>query len=105
MKWNNRTVTLVRPGRTTKDSEIAPNPWKGFIPALYGSAFAVPDDSEYACSGGWTIFGGEEDLEAFLLCEHGLEGTSWPGKHSALIVYGPDFILNRNKEGMFLSVK
>ena len=105
VKWNNRTVTLVRPGRTTKDSEIAPNPWKGFIPALYGSAFAVPDDSEYACSGGWTIFGGEEDLEAFLLCEHGLEGTSWPGKHSGLIVYGPDFILNRNKEGMFLSVK
>lgn len=105
VKWNNRAVTLVRSGHTTKDKDIAPNPWKGFIPALYGSAFAVPDDSSCACSGGWTIFGGEEDLEAFLLCEHGLEGVSWPGKHSGLIIYGPDFIINRDKEGTFLSVK
>lgn len=105
VKWNNRAVALARSGHSTKDRDIAPNPWGGFIPTLYGSAFAVPDDSSYACSGGWMIFGGEEDIEAFLLCEHGLEGFSWPGKHSGLVIYGPGFILNKDKEGTFLSVK
>lgn len=105
VKWNNRAVSLVRPAHGAKDSEIGPNPYRGFIPALYGSAFAIPDDSSCACSGGWMVFGGEEDLQAFLLCEHGLEKSSWPGKHTGLTVYGPGFLMNRDKEGMHLNVK
>ena len=104
VKWNNRAVSLVKAGRGNHTQEAAPNPWRGFVPALYGSAFAIPDDSSYACSEGWYIFGGEDDLEAFLLCEHGTEG-SWPSKHTSLVVYRPGMMLDWDKEGIFLNIK
>ena len=104
VKWNNRAVSLVKAGRGDRTQEAAPNPWRGFLPALYGSAFSIPDDSSYACSEGWYIFGGEEDLEAFLLCDHGIEG-SWPSKHTNLVVYKPGMMLDWNKEGVFLNIK
>lgn len=103
VKWNNRSVNLVRCGKS-RQQDIAPNPYRGFVAALYGSAFAINDDSSYACSGGWMIFGGEEDLEAFLNCEHGVEGTKWPGKDCKAIVFKPGFLFCWNKKEITLNV-
>lgn len=105
VKWNNRAVSLVRPAKAAKDMAIEQNPYKGFIPALYGQSFAINDESCYACSGGWIIFGGEEDLEAFINCEHGLEGSGWPGKHARAIVLSPSFLLCWNSDGIQLNNK
>lgn len=100
IKWNNRSVSLVRTGKQVKDSGISQNPYRGFIPALYGSSFAINDDTCFVCSEGWMVFGGEEDLEAFLNCSHGLEGRSWPGKHARAVVLTPAFMFNWDKDGM-----
>ena len=105
VKWNNRAVCMVRAANGGQTQETAPNPWRGFVSALYGSAFAIPDDSGYAVIDGWYIFGGENDLEALRLCEHGPEGASWPSKHTSLIVYRPSFMLDWDKDGIFLNIK
>lgn len=105
VKWNNRAVTLVRTGKSAKEQEIETNPWRGFIPALYGSAFAINDDSCVVRSGNWTIFGGEDDLQAFLGCDHGVEKFSWPGKHSRLVIFKPGTMLSWGKDGIYVTVR
>lgn len=100
VKWNNRMVSLVRPAKAPKDKAIEQNPYRGFIPALYGQAFAINDDSCCAYSGGWIIFGGEEDLEAFINCDHGLEGAGWPGKRIRAVVLSPSFLLCWDSDGI-----
>lgn len=103
VKWNNRSVCLVRSPKV-KQQDIAQNPYRGFVPALYGSAFALADDSSYACAGGWMIFGGEEDLEAFLNCDHGAERLRWPGRHCKAIVFNTNFLFCWDKDGIYLNV-
>lgn len=102
VKWNNRSVSLVRCAKA-RQQEIAQNPYRGFVPALFGSAFAISDDSSYACSDGWMIFGGEEDLEAFLNCDHMIM-KKWPGRNCRAIVFKPDMTFCWDKKEIYLNV-
>ncbi|MCR4860355.1 MAG: hypothetical protein K5910_06810 [Bacteroidales bacterium] len=98
-----QSVALVRPGRTVEDSAPAENPWRGFLPLLYGSAFSLPDDSCSAAYGGWYIYGSEASVQAFLDAERPEgAGIKWPGRSCRFIVYKPDKTLAWDKKGIRL---
>ncbi len=97
-------LTLVRPARAAADQEPANNPWRGFLPVLYGNAFSLADDSCYAVWGGWYLFGSEEAIRAFSEAERPEESRlKWPGKGCRFILYEPDKTLAWGKKGMKLT--
>ena len=99
-------VTLVRPGRAVSASEPAPNPWRGFLPALYGSAFTLADDSFTAAYGGWYLYGSEQSVRAFIETERPEEtdaAPKWPGKGCRAIIQEPDKTLTWGKKGIHLT--
>ena len=97
-------LTLVRPARAVDDSAPAPNPWPGFLPALYGSAFALADESCTAAFGGWYLYGSEAALRAFLDAERpDGAGPRWPGRGCRVLVYQPDKTLAWDKKGIKLT--
>lgn len=98
-------VTLVRPGKSVPDREMAENPWRGFLPALYGSAFALEDDSFAASLGGWHIYGSEAAVQAFLNAERpAAPAVRWPGKGCRFIIYESGKTLAWGKKGIKLNV-
>ncbi|MCR5351834.1 MAG: hypothetical protein K6E35_05020 [Bacteroidales bacterium] len=97
-------VALVRPGKSASEHELEENPWRGFLPALYGSAFALPDDSCTACSRGWQIYGSPESVSAFIGAQRPDAEPEWPGRACRLVVYQPDKTLAWGKKGINLSL-
>ena len=99
-----RTLVLVRPGKAVADRAPGENPWRGFIPTLFGSAFALTDDSCEAAKDGWYIYGSPADVQAWL--DAGRPETSarkWPGKGCRFIVYEPEKTLAWGKKGLHLT--
>lgn len=97
-------VTLVRPARAMQDHEPGENPWRGFVPALYGSVFALADDSVSAALGGWYIYGSEAAVQAFLDASRLLEPTAkWPGKGCRFAIQVNDKTLAWDKKGIRLT--
>jgi hypothetical protein len=97
-------VSLVRPAKAPQDREPGENPWRGFVPALYGSVFALADDSVSAALGGWYIYGSEAAVQAFLDASRQLEPASkWPGKGCRFALQVNDKTLAWDKKGMKLT--
>ena len=97
-------VTLVRPARPATEREPYENPWRGFLPALYGNAFALADDSCTACSRGWQIYGSPEAVDAFIAAERpGEPVLDWPGKSCRFIIHQPGKTLAWGKKGIKLT--
>ena len=79
------------------------NPRRGFLPALYGNAFALADDSCTACSRGWQIYGSPEAVEAFIAAERPEDPVlNWPGKGCRFIIHQPGKTLAWGKKGIKL---
>lgn len=95
-------VVLVRPAKAATERECTDNPWRGFLPALYGNAFALADDSCTACSRGWQIYGSPDAVRAFIDAPRPETAPDWPAKSSRLIVYQPDKTLAWGKKGIRL---
>ena len=96
-------VTLARAGKTVADRAPEENPWQGFLPALYGSAFALPDDSVSAVRDGWYIYGSLTAVQAFLDAERPENGFArWPGKGCRFVLYEPEKTLAWDKKGIKL---
>ena len=96
-------VSLIRPGKSIEDSEPAENPWRGFLPALYGSAFALPDDSVTASFGGWYIYGSDAAVRAFIEAERPEgAGIKLPARGCRVLVYEPQKTLAWGKKGIKL---
>jgi len=93
-------VVLVRPAKPATERECTENPWRGFLPALYGNAFALADDSCTACSHGWQIYGSPDAVRAFIDVMNPA-GNS-PVKGSRLVVLQPDKTLAWGKKGISL---
>lgn len=93
-------VVLVRPAKAATDREPCENPWRGFLPALYGKAFSLADDSCTACANGWQIYGSPDAVRAFIdaMCPPGKD----PVKGFRLIVLQPDKTLAWGKKGIYL---
>ena len=92
-------VVLVRPAKPATERECTENPWRGFLPALYGNAFALADDSCTACSHGWQIYGSPDAVRAFIDV---MGPTGNATVHSRLVVLQPDKTLAWGKKGISL---
>ncbi len=106
VRFDSGTVLLVRPARAATEHEPAENTRRGFIPALYGSAFTLADDSTTAQFGGWHVFGSEADVRAFLEAERpGKEEPriELPGKGCRFLLYEPDKTLAWGRKGISLT--
>ena len=98
-----RAVALVRPAKPATEREPYENPWRGFLPALYGDAFALVDDSCTACSRGWQIYGSPEAVAAFIDAVRPEEAAfAWPGKGCRFVIYQPGKTLAWGKKGIKL---
>ena len=95
-------VILVRPGKAVADRPAGENPWRGFIPTLYGTAFALADDSCEAARDGWYVYGSKEGVQAWLDAERPETARKWPGKGCRFIIYEPDKTLAWGKKGLRL---
>ena len=96
-------VALVRPAKPATEREPYENPRRGFLPALYGNAFALADDSCTACSRGWQIYGSPEAVEAFIAAERPENPVlDWPGKGCRFIIHQPGKTLAWGKKGIKL---
>ena len=96
-------VTLVRPAKPATEREPRENPWRGFLPALYGDAFTLVDDSCTACSRGWQIYGSPEAVTAFIEAARPEEAAfEWPGKGCRFVIYQPGKTLAWGKKGIKL---
>ena len=65
-RWDGREVQLVRGSSKVRKSEPSDNPYPGFVPALFGDAFRIADESCCASAAGWTAIGSSEDVSAWL---------------------------------------
>ena len=92
-------VVLVRPAKPATERECTENPWRGFLPALYGNAFALADDSCTACSHGWQIYGSPDAVRAFI---DAMAPTGNAPVHTRLVVIQPHKTLAWGKKGIGL---
>ena len=95
-------VAAVRPADSPENALPAENPWRGFIPALYGKAFSLPDDSVCAAVSGWIICGSDEAVRDFMAAQTLLLETDWPRKGDHIVIYKSGTILCWNKKGISL---
>ena len=64
VRWEGREVLMLRPEKRPKSVQDAQNPCPGFVPALFGSAFTIADDSCMGAYGDWLVYGSAEDVDA-----------------------------------------
>lgn len=80
VRWDDKEVLLLRSAKKKRSSEPAENPFPGYIPALFGEAFRLQDDSFTAVAGAWTAFGSETAVSAWLESVKCREFKELPGK-------------------------
>lgn len=97
-----RKIVAVRPSKAPADSPVADNPWRGFVPALYGNAFELTDDSSCAATGGWLIYGKAEDLEQFIAAQVRPFEKNWPRKGIHIVMYKSGNMICWGKKGIDL---
>jgi len=101
-KWEDRQILLVRPKKAGDDSEIKENPYKGFIPLLYGDVFKIEDDSYHTTFSSWHLFGSKDDLESFINYPGRILNTDWHEKKCHLTLLHKDNVLCWNKNEISL---
>lgn len=97
--WNNRKVLLVRPAKSPESMDIEPNPYAGFVAALYGNAFTTENDLYHASAGHWIISGSEPDVETYINSTSFLQEQGWPSKDTKFVVYRPGDMVSWTKKG------
>lgn len=97
VQWDSSTVALVRAARTFPAREIGTNDNPGFIPALFGSAFSIQDDSFCAYRDGWFVVGSETDVAKFLGAVR-FEDFNWPARLLKFMIYTPGAMLYQGKD-------
>ena len=105
VRFDGGTVALVRPAKAATEHEPAANTRPGFLPVLYGSAFALADDSTTATYGGWHVFGSDSDVRAFLEAERPAKEEpriELPGKGCRFLLYEPEKTLAWGRKGIDL---
>lgn len=99
LHWEGACLALLRSDRRLKDQESGSNPYPGFIPALYGEAFRINDDSSYAIYDNWYIFGSKDDVDAFIAYSTERDTKHKPSPSSAFVVARyKDMTLEWNKK-------
>lgn len=75
-------VVILRIGKKTGNVDSSANEYRGFTGALYGTAFALADDSFFAVRNGWMAVGDKESVDAWYSCEFENNGfEKWPSRN------------------------
>lgn len=104
IKWLGHSVIALRPAEDAAASGPQPNPFAGFVPALYGSAFKLDDDSYTAHMQGWHIIGSEADIAAFMGATRP-EDFSWPVRKLKYIIDTPELHIYSVSDNIELELK
>lgn len=77
-------VVLLRTDK--EDFAIRPNPYQGFLPALYGSAFTPSGDDYIASQLGYLIIGSGADVDSYISSAKSSEQPRWTNHDTHLII-------------------
>lgn len=102
--WNGSRYVLARSAKAMENTAVCENAYAGFMSALYGELFAVPD-SFVAVKDSWMIFGEEDSVRDFIDCDGILEEDQWQYKSCHFVVYRPDRRLSWDPKGIRYGVQ
>ena len=102
--WKGEEVVLVRPAKPLVSHNVRFNIYRGFIPALFGQAYSLADDSHSACIGNWLIMGSEDAVKHFMSSEVRQKLHYWPAKAVKAVVLADDCQLSWTKNELKFDV-
>ncbi len=100
VSWDGKLSVLLRPQKPVRDMELKDNPFRGFLPALYGDAFSLRDDSCLGTVCGWYAIGSREAVEELTAREEPRADAVWPGKGCHFVLYDSGRFFAWGKKGM-----
>ena len=104
VRWDGHSVNLARSGNKLKESGISANDCRGFIPALYGKAFSIDDDSCKAVFGEWLVYGSKDDIEEFISRNVSKESVI-SGKRYKFVVYESGHMIYMDKKACIYGIQ
>lgn len=102
VRWDGKAAVLLRPRKAPRTIEVGDNPYRGFVPVLYGEAFALPDDSCRGTVCGWYAIGSREAVEELTRRSELKKDSGWPGRGSHFVLYHAGRFFAWDKKGMKL---
>lgn len=97
-------LLLVRPGVPQEAYDVKPFEYIGALSLLFGSVFAIPDETSVACNGTWLIIGKESAVRHLLASRQRRKLTDWPTKNVKCAVLADDYQLSFTAKGARLDV-
>lgn len=104
VRWKNEEVLLLRPAKDMVSHDISANRYRGFIPLLFGQAYAIKDDSSAVCIGNWLVMGSRSAVKHFISSELRLKTHEWPARGVKTVVLADDLQLSWDKGGVHFEV-
>lgn len=104
VRWKNEEVILLRPAKDMVSHDIRANRYRGFIPLLFGQAYAIKDDSSAVCIGNWLVMGSRSAVKHFISSELRLKTHEWPTRGVKAVVLADDIQLSWDKGGVHFEV-
>lgn len=94
-------VVLLRIGKKIGNMEPFANEYQGFTGALYGTGFALADDSFSAVRNGWMAIGDKESVNAWYSCEFENNGfEKWPSRNVKCSLFSDGRCMVWNNKGI-----
>ena len=94
VRWDSGELLMLRTRRKVRDVSSGDNPYRGFVPAVFGRAFETSDDSCLGRSGHWIAMGSPESVGAFLEGFSPAPDLQMPVKDVKFAVWTPEFSLS-----------
>ena len=100
VRHEGHTAVLLRPSRPLADCGVEGNPYRGFLQALYGDAFALRDDSCRGAVFGWYVIGSREDVSDFLSFREKRQDSVLPGDVCHFVCYSSGRLAVWDRKGI-----
>ncbi len=98
---DNDRVVLLRSEKELPEITVRENTTPGLCSMLYGPLFQLKDDSHYACTGSWHIYGPKKSVLSFVnSIKDKLNEVELPSEDIHLLIYEPDSYLSWGKKGI-----
>ena len=104
VRWDSGELLLLRTRRKIREASSGDNPYRGFVPAVFGKAFETADDSCLGRSGCWLAMGSPGDVELFLEGFSSAADLQMPVKDVKFAVWTPEFSLSGAGDGVLFNV-
>ena len=104
VRWDACELLLVRTRKKAREASSGDNPYRGFVPAVFGKAFETTDDSFMGRSGNWIAMGSPEAVGLFLEGFSPVGNLQMPAKDVKFAVWTPEFSLSGAGDGVLFNV-